>query len=185
MRPSCGMRRSAMSRSARIFTRETTAGTALPGITAASVSTPSIRYRTRMSSSPGSKWMSDEPRSTASLITRCTSWMTEASSPEAPKVIGALSRRAHHGPAGRRGGAVAEVRVLHAVDEALDVGRGGNRRADLVAGHDRDVVLREDVRGVRHGDQQRALAGERDRDGLVAPGRGGRDELGRVGVDAV
>ena len=41
--PSWGTRRSAMSRSERIFTRETTAGTALPGITAASCSTPSIR----------------------------------------------------------------------------------------------------------------------------------------------
>ncbi len=56
-----------------------------------------------MSSSPGSKWMSDEPRSTASLITRCTSWMTEASSPEAPKLIGALSRRSYSGPAGAMG----------------------------------------------------------------------------------
>jgi hypothetical protein len=29
----------------------------------------------------GSKWMSEAPRSTPSLITRCTSWMTDASSP--------------------------------------------------------------------------------------------------------
>ncbi len=43
MRPSCGMRRSAMSRSARIFTREVTAGTALLGTVAASWSTPSMR----------------------------------------------------------------------------------------------------------------------------------------------
>ena len=43
MRPSCGMRRSAMSRSAMIFTREVTAGTELSGTSAASRSTPSMR----------------------------------------------------------------------------------------------------------------------------------------------
>src|ERR671922_278391 len=59
-----------------------------------------------MSSSPGSKWMSEDPRSTASLITRCTSWMTDASSPEAPKLIGA-SRRSYSGPAGADGGSGA------------------------------------------------------------------------------
>ena len=43
MRPSCGMRRSAMSRSAMIFTREMTAGTTETGTMAASWSTPSMR----------------------------------------------------------------------------------------------------------------------------------------------
>ena len=43
MRPSCGMRRSAMSRSERILTRETTAGMALAGTVAAAWSTPSMR----------------------------------------------------------------------------------------------------------------------------------------------
>ena len=43
MRPSCGIRRSAMSRSERILTRLTTAGTALAGTVAASCSTPSMR----------------------------------------------------------------------------------------------------------------------------------------------
>ena len=56
-----------------------------------------------MSSSPGSKWMSEEPRSTASLITRCTSWMTDESSPEAPKLIGACSLKSYIGPAGADG----------------------------------------------------------------------------------
>ena len=127
--------------------------------------------------------------------------MTEASSPDAPKLIGACSRKSYSGPAGadgrlprlrvllalldRRGGAVAEVGVLEALEQPLDVGRRGHRRTHLVAGHDRDVVLGEHVRGVRHGDQQRALAGERDRDRLVALGRRRGDELGGIGVDAV
>ena len=42
-RPSCGMRRSAMSRSERILMREVTAGIAEAGTIAASVSTPSMR----------------------------------------------------------------------------------------------------------------------------------------------
>src|SRR5215216_2726397 len=125
-----------------------------------------------MSSSPGSKWMSEEPRSTASLITRCTSWMTDASSPDAPKLIGA-SRRSYsgRGPDVRlvvvglvgRDGAVAEVAALDAGDQRVDVARRGDGRAHLVAGHHRDVVDGEHVRGVGHGDQQRAVAGEGDR----------------------
>ena len=85
----------------------------------------------------------------------------------------------------RRGRAVAEVGVLEPLEQRVDVRRRRHRRADLVAGHDRDVVLREHVRGVGHGDQQRPLAGERDRHGLVAAGGGGRDELRGVGIDAV
>src|SRR5918999_601627 len=101
-----------------------------------------------MSSSPGSKWMSEAPRSTASLMTRCTSWMTDASSPEAPKLIG-CSRRSYSGPVG----AVGE-----ALEQRVDVLGRGDRRADLVAGHHRDVVLSQHVGRVGHGDEQRAVA---------------------------
>ena len=49
-----------------IFTRETTPATIRRGIVVVSLSTPSMRKRTRMSFvSPGSKWMSDAPSSTA------------------------------------------------------------------------------------------------------------------------
>ena len=84
------------------------------------------------------------PRSTASLITRCTSWMTEASSPAAPKLIGASARacrtagrRAPAGcgggrrrrrrrprPRGRRGRAVAEVGVLEPLEQRTRCPRG-------------------------------------------------------------
>ena len=84
-----------------------------------------------------------------------------------------------------RDGAVAEVGVLEALEQVLDVVGRGDRRADLVAGHDGDVVDGEDVGRVGHRDQQRAVADEGDRDGLVAADRRGRDELGGVGIDAV
>ena len=61
--------------------------------------------------------------------------------------------------------------------------RRRDRDADLVAGHDRDVVDREDVRRVGHRDQQRALVGERDRHRLVALGDAGGDEVGGGHVD--
>ncbi len=123
--------------------------------------------------------------------------MTEASSPPAPKVTVAgrgrrrrrrLLRRRLGLPDlldRRRGGAAAPVGILEPDEHGLDVGRRGDRRADLVAGHHRDVVDREHVRRVGHGHEQRAVAGERDRHGLVAPDRGRADELGRIGLDAV
>ena len=90
--------------------------------------------------------MSEAPRSTASLITRCTSWMTDASSPPTPKLIGAFSRKSYIGAAGgvlgargelgvgrvlllRRDGAVAEVGVLEALRAAAR-----RRRATETAG---------------------------------------------------
>ncbi len=52
-----------------------------------------------MSPSCGSKWMSETPRSTASVMMRCTSWMTDASSPAEPKSIGrSCSRMSYSGP---------------------------------------------------------------------------------------
>ena len=127
--------------------------------------------------------------------------MTVASSPEAPKST-VCGVRSYSGPGAPAGGASerlvldrlelgrgavspAPARVVDAVEDEVDVGRRGDRRADLVAGHHRDVVDRQHVRRVGHGDQQRAVGGERDRHGLVALDRGGRDQLGRVGIDPV
>ena len=75
--------------------------------------------------------------------------------------------------------------VLEALEEPLDVLARGHRGAHLVAGHDRDVVDREHVRGVGHRDQQRAFGDERHGHGLVPLDRGRGDQLGRVGVDLV
>ena len=129
--------------------------------------------------------------------------MTDASSPAEPKSIGlSCSRTSYSGPGARAalGAALGDLHVLlvveveqhggvlgvlEALEQPLDVLAGGDRRADLVARHDGDVVDREHVGGVRHRDQQRAVGHERDRDGLVAlDGRRGH-ELGGVGVDLV
>ena len=59
-----------------------------------------------------------------------------------------------------------------------------DRHAHLVAGHDRDVVDREHVRGIGHRDEQRALVDERDGDRLVALGGSARDQVGGTHVDA-
>ena len=75
-----GSRRSAMSRSAMIFMRETVPATIRRGMCVLSRSTPSTRKRTRMSRSSGSKWMSEAPSSTACAITEFTSLITGASS---------------------------------------------------------------------------------------------------------
>ena len=61
--------------------------------------------------------------------------------------------------------------------------RRGDRGADLVARHQRDVVDREDVRRVGHRDDERALAGEGDRHRLVALGGGAREQVGGGHVD--
>ena len=64
-RPSWGTRFSAMSSSLMIFRREMIAPVIRRGTWAASFSTPSIRNRTRISPSSGSRWMSDAPSPTA------------------------------------------------------------------------------------------------------------------------
>ena len=84
-----------------------------------------------------------------------------------------------------RDGAVAEVGVLEALEQLLDVAGRGDGGPHLVAGHHRDVVDREHVGRVDHRDEQDAVAGEGDGHRLVALDGGRGDELGRVGVDAV
>jgi hypothetical protein len=78
---------------------------------------------------------------------------------------------------------VEPVGIVQALDDEGDVGGGGDRGADLVARHHRDVVDGEHVGRVRHGDEQGALVDEGDRDGLVALDGGGRHELRGGGVD--
>ncbi len=68
-------------------------------------------------------------------------------------------------------------------DQGDDVIRRGDRNSDLVPGHDRDVIDRQDVGGVGHGDQQGALVGERHRHRLVTLGDRCRDQVGCRHVD--
>jgi hypothetical protein len=71
----------------------------------------------------------------------------------------------------------------HAGDERAEVLAAGDRGADLQARHDREVVHRDDVGGIGHRDEQRALAGVGDRHGVVAPGGGDGDEARGGHVD--
>ncbi len=68
MRPSCGRRRSEMSRFAMIFRRDTRAGCIVCGGDMTSKRTPSMRYRIRIFFSPGSIWISLAPSMTALQI---------------------------------------------------------------------------------------------------------------------
>ena len=74
------------------------------------------------------------------------------------------------------------VKARQARDQALDVLAARDRRTDLLAGQQRDVIDRQDVGGIGHRDEQRALVDERDRDGLVALGGGDRDQVRRLHV---
>ena len=81
-RPSCGTRRSAMSRSLMIFTRLMTPLTMRRGTVAESSSTPSMRKRTRSSWPSGDRCTSEAPCSTAWATIPLTSLMIGASSAE-------------------------------------------------------------------------------------------------------
>src|SRR5437660_387029 len=80
MRPSCGTRRSAMFSCAMILMRDVRAARILIGGFITSCSALSTRYRTRISCSNGSMWMSDAPRFTASVSSPLISFTTGASS---------------------------------------------------------------------------------------------------------
>ena len=83
MRPSCGLRRSAMSSLASTFRRVVTPGASRFGMRWSSCRTPSTRERTTSASSCGSKWMSLAPSSAAWRmieLTRRTSGASETPS---------------------------------------------------------------------------------------------------------
>ncbi len=79
MRPSCGLRRSAMSSFASTFRRVVTPADIRFGMRCTSASTPSMRKRTTSASSCGSKWMSEAPSSAAWKMTELTSRTSGAS----------------------------------------------------------------------------------------------------------
>ena len=81
MRPSCGRRRSAMSSPAMIFTRAARVACTRAGGARTPWRMPSMRNRTAVVRSKGSRWMSLAPAFTASKRSAFTSRMTGASSP--------------------------------------------------------------------------------------------------------
>ena len=80
MRPSCGMRRSAMLISAMTLSRLITPAWIERGERITSWSTPSMRNRMRRSCSVGSTWMSDARSLTACVMSRLTNLTIGASS---------------------------------------------------------------------------------------------------------
>jgi hypothetical protein len=99
--------------------------------------------------------------------------------------------RRHRRAAGRLGVLavlVGEVldRVVHADEpreQQVEVLDRGGRRADPPAGHHPDVVDREDVRGVGHRHQQRAVVGIAHGQRLVALGGLRADQVRRAHVE--
>ncbi len=79
MRPSCGLRRSAMSSFASTLSRVVTPFAIRLGIRCVSLSTPSTRTRTSSESSCGSKWMSLAPSVAACITIELTSRTSGAS----------------------------------------------------------------------------------------------------------
>ena len=129
MRPSCGLRRSAMSMSLMILRREMTPFWMLLGARCISCSTPSMRYRTRRSCSAGSMWMSEARSWIAWLMSRLTKRTIGASS----SIASDAQRR--HPSTGcalllERGREVAELVVgaEEPVDRAEQVARARRRR---------------------------------------------------------
>ena len=79
IRPSCGLRRSAMSSFASTFRRVVTPAAIRFGMRCTSCRTPSMRSRTTSASSCGSKWMSLAPSSAAWKMIELTSRTSGAS----------------------------------------------------------------------------------------------------------
>ena len=137
-----------------------------------------MRKRTRSSEPLGSRWMSDAPCSTAWATIWLTSRMTGASSADSRRSTISAGALLLVLEVGRDD----VVQARQARDEACDVLAAGDRGADLLAGQQRDVVDGEDVGGVGHRDEQRAVVEEADRHRLVALGGGDRDEVRRLHV---
>ena len=162
-----------------ILMRETSPNISWRGTVVESNTTPSTRKRTRMSPARGSKWMSEAPRRTASAMIEWTSLTTGASSADSrSSMTCAASSSVSSWISWTDSSSVESPR-----NQRLDVLVRRNRAPDVVAGRHRDVVEREQVGRVGGRHEQRALAEERDRDGLVAPRLGGVDERGGALVD--
>ncbi len=151
-----------------ILRRVTTAGCIGFGIVATGRVTPSIRARTTISSSCGSKWMSEAPSSIACAIVVWTSFTAGALAPGLGDLLalgGALEL-------GVLDGLLLlldlDLRPVEGLDRALEVGRLGDGEAHVVAERQAQVVGAADVRGVGDGDEQEVVGEEAHRDGLVA-----------------
>ena len=98
IRPSWGTRRSAMSSPPMILIRETTDGASERGTVLPRVRTPSTRNITCISVGCGSRWMSDAPAWTASVM---ICWTSLTAGPSASAIVASSSATADCGPLDR------------------------------------------------------------------------------------
>ena len=188
-RPSCGMRRSEMSRSLMILIRETTPGDHplghrhLVGQHAVDAHPDAQLAAAARPSRPGcgSKWMSDAPRSAASAMIECTSLITGASSADSRRST-TSSGPAPSSPSSTASWTASSKRFIREI-RLCDVLRRGDRRLDLEVRHQGDVVGRQHVGRVGHRQHQRLLVRVSDRDRVVALGRRGGEQVDRGHVD--
>ena len=160
IRPSCGLRRSAMSSFASTFRRVVTPAIIRFGMRCTSCSTPSMRSRTTSASSCGSKWMSLAPSSAAwkmiELTSRTsgTSEMPSSTSRSSASSSSVLADEAvlvvdRGAGAERLGGAGEAADLVH------DVLARGDAELELVARREPQLVDRVHVAGVGDRDSQR------------------------------
>ena len=127
-------------------------------------STPSTRNRTRTSRSVGSIWTSDARSPTAWVMIAWTSLTIGASSSADSSCSSSVSSCSD---ACDRKGFDLAVHAGELLDRLLDVGGGRHHRLHVAVRDRADVVQRVHVRGVRHRDQELAVAFA-DRDRAVA-----------------
>ena len=165
-----------------ILMREITPLTMRRGTVVASLRTPSTRKRTRMLGPVGL-----EVDVGGAALDRLGDDLVDELDDR--RVVGRLAQVDDLGrarsppprrPPSRSTTSSRRVRRLIRPDDV--VGRG-DRRAHVVARHQRDVVDREDVDGVGHRDGERPVAGEGDGHRLVALGRRAGEQVGGRQVD--
>ena len=160
-RPSCGRRRSAMSRSAMILMRDTTPATMRRG-TVVDVAEHAVdaEAHAHLACRPARSGCR------SAVLDRLGDDLVDELDDR--RVVGGLAQVDDLGGPPSSSSSVdvvatASSRRSSAADRARAMSsRRGDRGPDLVAGHDRDVVDREHVGRVGHRDEQRALVGERD-----------------------
>ena len=158
MRPSCGLRRSAMSSFASTLRRVVTPGERRFGMRCTSCSTPSTRRRTTSASSWGSKWTSLAPSSAAWRMiefTRRTSGASEtpsSASRSSPSSSSSAPRSNSSSTSAAR--SQASLARTEALELELDVLRRGNADLDHEARSEPKLVDRLHVRGVCNRDAE-------------------------------
>ena len=181
-RPSWGTRFSEMSRSAMIFTRETTPATIRRGIVVVS-----LQHAVDAEAHAHLAAVGLEVDVRGALLDRLGD--DRVHELDHRRVLGGLADVGDRAPSSSSSSSTASAtassrRLMRPISAGDVVGRGHDR-AHLVAGHQLQVVERQHVRRVGHRHQQRAVVVEADRHGVEAARGLGRDQVHRRQVGAV